>query len=47
LRGGLRIIRSGLSPNDRVIIEGLPHASPGSKVSSKDGDIRYALAGQD
>jgi membrane fusion protein, multidrug efflux system len=47
VRGGLRIIRSGLSPNDRVIIEGLPYASPGSKVSSKDGDIRYAVAGQE
>ena len=47
VRGGLRIIRSGLSPNDRVIIEGLPYASPGSKVSSKDGDIRCAVAGQE
>jgi membrane fusion protein, multidrug efflux system len=46
-RGGLGVIRSGLSANDRVIIEGLPYASPGSKVSSKDGDIRYAVAGQD
>jgi membrane fusion protein, multidrug efflux system len=45
-RGGLRVIRSGLNANDRVIIEGLPYASPGSKVSSKDGDIRYAVAGQ-
>lgn len=47
VRGGLRIIRSGLSSNDRVIIEGLPYASPGSKVSSKDGDIRYAVAGRE
>jgi multidrug efflux system membrane fusion protein len=46
-RGGLRVIRSGLNANDRVIIEGLPYASPGSKVGSKDGDIRYAAAGQD
>jgi multidrug efflux system membrane fusion protein len=46
-RGGLRVIRSGLNADDRVIIEGLPYASPGSKVSSKDGDIRYAVAGQD
>ena len=45
-RGGLRVIRSGLNANDRVIIDGLPYASPGSKVSSKDGDIRYAVAGQ-
>ena len=46
-RGGLRVIRSGLNANDRVIIDGLPYASPGSKVSSKDGDIRYAVAGQE
>jgi membrane fusion protein, multidrug efflux system len=46
-RGGLRVIRSGLNANDRVIIEGLPFASPGSKVSSKDGDIRYAAVSQD
>jgi membrane fusion protein, multidrug efflux system len=46
-RGGLRVIRSGLNANDRVIIDGLPYASPGSKVSSKDGDIRYAAASQD
>lgn len=46
-RGGLRVIRSGLNANDRVIIEGLLYASPGSKVSSKDGDIRYAAASQD
>jgi multidrug efflux system membrane fusion protein len=46
-RGGLRVIRSGLNADDRVIIDGLPYASPGSKVSSKDGDIRYAAAGQD
>jgi membrane fusion protein, multidrug efflux system len=44
-RGGLRVIRSGLNAKDRVIIDGLPYASPGSKVSSKDGDIRYAVAG--
>ena len=46
-RGALRVIRSGLNANDRVIIDGLPYASPGSKVSSKDGDIRYAVAGQE
>src|SRR5215472_8468955 len=32
IRGGLRVIRSGLAPNDRVIIDGLPYATPGSKV---------------
>ena len=44
IRGGLRVIRSGLTPNDEVIIEGIPYARPGSKVSPQDGAIRYAAA---
>jgi hypothetical protein len=47
MRDGLRVIRSGLTPNDRVIIDGLPYAAPGSKVTAQDGTIRYAAAGQD
>jgi hypothetical protein len=47
LRGSLRVIRSGLAPNDQVIIDGIPHASPGAKVVPQDGTIRYAAgAGQ-
>jgi multidrug efflux system membrane fusion protein len=42
LRGSLRVIRSGLTPNDHVIIEGIPHAAPGAKVAPRDGTIRYA-----
>ena len=42
LRGGLRVIQSGLSPNDRVIVDGLLHATPRSKVATHDGTIRYA-----
>jgi RND family efflux transporter MFP subunit len=42
LSGGLRVIRSGLAPNDQVIIDGLPHAAPGTKVAPQDGTIRYA-----
>ena len=42
LRGNLRVIRSGLAPGDRVIIDGIPHAAPGVKVSPQDGTIRYA-----
>jgi multidrug efflux system membrane fusion protein len=45
LRGGLRVIQSGLSPNDRVIVDGLLHATPGSKVATRDGAIRYARSG--
>ena len=42
LRGSLRVISSGLAPNDRVIIDGIPHALPGTKVAPQDGAIRYA-----
>jgi multidrug efflux system membrane fusion protein len=41
LRGGLRVIRSGLDPSDRVIIDGLVRAMPGAKVAPQDGTIRY------
>jgi RND family efflux transporter MFP subunit len=34
---GLRVIRSGLAPNDRVIIEGTQMAIPGSKVKPRPG----------
>ena len=42
IRGGLRVIRSGLAPSDRVIVGGLLHAAPGTKVATQDGTIRYA-----
>jgi RND family efflux transporter MFP subunit len=42
IRGGLRVIRSGLAPSDRVIVGGLLHASPGTKVATQDGAIRFA-----
>jgi len=42
LRDGLRVIRSGLTPNDQVIIDGIPHAVPGVKVAPQEGTIRYA-----
>jgi multidrug efflux pump subunit AcrA (membrane-fusion protein) len=42
LRGSLRVIRSGLAPGDRVIIDGIPRAKPGVKVAPQDGTIRYA-----
>ena len=44
LRGSLRVIRSGVAPNERVIIDGIPHAHPGTKVAPQDGAIRYAEA---
>jgi multidrug efflux system membrane fusion protein len=39
LRGGLRVIRSGLTPGDRVIIDGIVRAVPGGKVTPQEGTI--------
>jgi RND family efflux transporter MFP subunit len=36
---GLRVIRSGLSTSDRVVIDGVQHASPGKPVTVKAGQI--------
>ncbi len=36
---GLRVVRSGLKADDRVIIEGVQRARPGSKVDPKPGRI--------
>lgn len=44
LRGSLRVIRSGLEPGDRVVIDGLVRAAPGSKVTPQDGVIHYDTA---
>lgn len=39
---GLRVVRSGLAPNDRIVIEGLARARPGQKVEAEDGTIKAA-----
>jgi len=44
LRGGLRVIRTGLLPNDRVIIGGVAIAAPGSKVTPHTGTITFRTA---
>jgi multidrug efflux system membrane fusion protein len=44
LRGGLRVILSGLAPTDRVIIDGLMHAMPGTKVTTQAGSIQFNAA---
>lgn len=36
---GLRVVRSGLKPDDRIIIEGVQRARPGTKVTPKPGKI--------
>src|SRR5882672_9439865 len=41
LRGGLRVIKSGLAASDRVIIDGLMYAMPGAKVAPQDGAVHY------
>ena len=41
-RGGLRVIRAGITPDTRVIVDGLPFAAPGSKVTAQDTTIRFA-----
>src|SRR6201995_5184808 len=41
LRGGLRVIQSGLEPGDHVVIDGLVRAIPGTKVAPQDGTIHY------
>jgi RND family efflux transporter MFP subunit len=40
LVGSLRVIRRGISPKDRVVIDGLQRAMPGQKVDPKPGSIR-------
>jgi RND family efflux transporter MFP subunit len=39
LSGNLRVIRSGISPRDRVVINGIQRARPGQKVIPKAGRI--------
>jgi membrane fusion protein, multidrug efflux system len=39
---GLRVIRSGLAPTDRIIIDGLQRARPGQKVQPEDGKIEVS-----
>jgi membrane fusion protein, multidrug efflux system len=39
---GLRVVRSGLAPTDRVVIEGLQRARPGQKVTPENGKIEAA-----
>jgi hypothetical protein len=38
----LRVIRSGLASTDRVVVDGIPLAHPGAKVTPREEQIRYA-----
>ena len=40
LSEGLRVIRSGLAPDDRVVIDGIVRVRPGAKVSPVAGEIK-------
>jgi len=40
LANGLRVVRTGLTPDDRVIINGLQCARPGQKVTAQNGTIK-------
>ena len=40
--GGLRIVREGLTGEDRIIINGLVRARPGGKVTPEEGKIEPA-----
>jgi RND family efflux transporter MFP subunit len=42
LRDGLRVIRSGLTPSDRVIVDGIPIVHPGATVAPHDQPIKFA-----
>jgi multidrug efflux system membrane fusion protein len=39
---GLRVVRSGLAANDRIVVEGLARAHPGQKVTAENGTIKAA-----
>jgi RND family efflux transporter MFP subunit len=39
IEDGLRVVREGLMPRDRIVIEGLQRVRPGGKVDAKDGKI--------
>jgi hypothetical protein len=41
---GLRVIRSGLAPTDRIVIDGLQRARPGAKVTAQDGKVEAAAS---
>lgn len=42
LRGGLRVIESGIGPGDRVIVKGLQRARPGAVVAPQNGEQAVA-----
>ena len=45
LSGGLRVIRSGIAPGDRVVIDGIQRAMPGGKVAPVNGRVTRQAPG--
>ena len=43
---GLRVVRTGLTADDQVIINGIVNARPGSKVSPQQGDMNQFATNQ-
>jgi hypothetical protein len=41
--GGLRVVRSGLTPADKVVVDGIPMARPGSVVDLRVEPSKVAL----
>ena len=41
---GLRVVRDGLTTQDRIVIEGLQRVRPGAKVSPTDSKIEALTA---
>jgi RND family efflux transporter MFP subunit len=39
LSEGLRVVDSGVGPNDRVIVDGIVHLRPGTKVDPREGSM--------
>lgn len=46
LVGNLRVIRSGLAPSDRIVINGLQRIMPGQKVTPRQGRIPQPAAAE-
>jgi multidrug efflux system membrane fusion protein len=43
---GLRVVRSGITADDQIIINGIVNARPGSKVSPQEGDMNQFATNQ-
>jgi multidrug efflux system membrane fusion protein len=43
---GLRVVRSGITGDDEIIINGIVNARPGSKVSPQEGDMNQFTTNQ-